>query len=96
MNLSTEILKAQHIGVRNFKKTISSTMLEEVLVITDRGKPVSVNLPYEELLELIDLFDELDDRETLSTIAEARESISKAPEGIAVSSVFGEFRKNRE
>jgi hypothetical protein len=56
--------------VRDFKTQLSSKLLGDLLVITDRGKPVSVNLPYSDVLELIDILDELTDPETLAMIAE--------------------------
>lgn len=75
MSIAVDLLKADRIGIRDFKKHLSAKLLNNLLLITDRGKPVSVNLPYGDVLELVDILDELTDIETLKTVAEGREAI---------------------
>jgi hypothetical protein len=96
MGVSTEILKARKLGVREFKEHVSKKLLGGLLVITDRSKPISVNVPYDELLELVDILDELSDRETLSIIAKGREAIDRGEEGIPVEEVFERIKAKRK
>jgi len=58
MGIATDLLKADHIGIRELKKKLSASFLKKPLIITDRRMPVSVNLPYSDMLELIDILDE--------------------------------------
>ncbi|GAG68990.1 unnamed protein product [marine sediment metagenome] len=95
MSLATNLLKASHIGIRNFKKLLSTKLLDELIVITNRGTPVSVNIPYSDALELIDILDELADLETISAVEEARKAIRSGVTGIPVSDLFNRIRKKR-
>ncbi len=92
MSIATDLLKADHMGIRDLKEHLSAKLLEKVLVITDRGAPMSVNLPYSDVLELTDLLDELLDLETIGTIREAREAIKAGAKGVAVSNLFRKIR----
>ncbi len=95
MSLATNLLKASHIGIRNFKKLLSTKLLDELFVITNRGTPVSVNIPYSDALELIDILDELADLETITAVEEARKAIGTGVTGIPVSDLFNRIRKKR-
>ena len=92
MSIATELLKAEHIGIRELKEHLSKENLENFLVITDRGRPISVNLPYEDVMELVDILDELGDLETIETIKEAREAIRAGAKGIPVSRLFKKLK----
>ena len=93
MSIATDLLKAQHIGIRDLKEHLSKVNLERPLVITDRGQPVSVNLPYEDIMELVDILDELTDPQTIATIIEAREAVKAGAKGIPVSKLFKKLRR---
>ncbi len=88
MSIATDLLKANHIGIRNIKEHLSTRLLKDILVITDRGTPVSVNLPYSDVLELADIMDELTDLETVATIREGRKAIQEGAKGISVAHLF--------
>ena len=92
MSVSTDFLKARHVGVRDFKSHLSKIYLNRVLVITDRGNPISVNVPYEELLELVDMLDEMSDAETSKTVEEGRKAIRAGAKGVPVSEIFKKVR----
>ena len=96
MKLAIDILKARHIGIRDLKEHLSKNFLNEVLVITDRGNPISVNLPYSDLLELIDILDELSDADTIEAIQEGRKAIRTGVEGIPVSNLFAKIKSKRK
>lgn len=95
MSIAIDLLKTQHIGIRDLKEHLSTKVLDEPIVITDRGTPVSVNLPYSDMLELIDILDELSDSETIKTVLEGREAIKEGVEGIPVSNLFDKIRTQR-
>ena len=94
MTTATEILKAGHVGVREFKEHVSAESLKKITVITDHGKPISVNLPYDEVLELMDILDELRDETVVKAVSEGRRSIKAGQEGIGVSKLFNKLKTN--
>jgi len=91
MSVATDLLKAHHIGIRDLKGHLSTSFLNEILVITDRGTPVSVNLPYSDVLELVEILDELSDPETIATIQEGRKAIKTGTKGIPVANLFSKI-----
>ena len=95
MSIATTILKADHIGVRDLKAHLSVKVMAKPLVITERGVPVSVNLPYQEVMELTDLLDELSDRDVLSAVSEGRKAINKGAKGISVAHLFNRIGPKR-
>jgi hypothetical protein len=96
MKLAIELLKAHRIGIRDFKEHLSTQSLRYPLIITDRGTPISVNLPYSEVLELLDIIDELLDSETLMGVREARKTIKAGVRGIPVARLFNQIRSKRQ
>ena len=96
MSISTDLLKARRMGVRDFKEHISTKYLKKPLVITDRGAPLSVNLPYADMVELMDILDELTDPETLAMVRKGRGAVKKGTRGIPVSKLFNRIRQSRE
>ncbi len=96
MSIATHLLKAHRVGIRNFKEHLSTKSLREPLIVTDRGTPVSVNLPYSDVLELLDIVDELSDLATVSTIYEGRNAIRLGAKGIPVSRLFDRIRSKRQ
>lgn len=96
MKIAIDLLKASHIGVRELKGTLTTKLLKEPLVITDRGIPVSVSLPYSDLLEIIDIIDEISDAQTVETVREAREAMREGSPGIPVANLFKKLRTQRK
>jgi len=92
MTTAVDLLKAKHCGVREYKGHLSTAFLKDFVVITDRGKPISVNLPYEEMLEILDIFDEIVDPEIVNDVLEGRKSIKSGGKGIPVSNLFNKLR----
>jgi len=92
MSVSADILKAKRVGMREFKSHVSKKFLNEMIVIYERNAPVSVNVPYEELLELADILDETTDPETLKIVAVGRRTIKAGTKTIRVSETFKKFK----
>ncbi len=88
MSIATNILKAPHVGIRDLKIHLSSLLKKGSLIVTERGKPVNVILPYSDMIELLDMLDEITDPETIKAIQEGRKAISTGVKGIPVSNVF--------
>lgn len=93
MSIAADFLKASHVGIRELKTRLSTEFLSNPLVITDRGEPVSMNLPYSDMLELIDILDEFSDMETFEAVREGRRAITSGVKGIPVSNLFRKMRK---
>lgn len=97
MNIATDLLKSNHIGIRDLKEHLSKLLKKnEPLVITDRGTPVNVILPYSDMLELMDILDELSDLETLQAIQEGRKAIKAGAKGIPVSKLFSKIKSKHK
>lgn len=96
MSIAAELLKAPHLGIRDIKERLSRRLLKDVLIITDRGIPVSVNLPYADMLEWVDIIDELTDLETINRVREGRKAVHEGAQGIPVVQLFKKIRANRE
>ncbi len=88
MSIATSILKAPHVGIRDLKIHLSSLLKKGSLIVTERGKPVNVILPYSDMIELLDMIDEITDPEIIKIMQEGRKAISTGVKGIPVSNVF--------
>ena len=96
MNAATILLKAKKVGVRSFRDSVSRYIREHrPIVITEHGTPESVLLPYEDMLEIIDVLDELQDEGLLKTIAEGRRAIKTGGTGVAASKTLLKYLKKR-
>lgn len=97
MGIATDLLKSNHIGIRDLKEHLSKLLKRnEPLVVTDRGTPVNVILPYSDMLELMDILDELSDLETLRAIQEGRKAIKAGAQGIPVSKLFSKIKSKHK
>lgn len=97
MTLAAILLKAPHIGVRQFKARLSRFLKGgSPLIITERGVPVDVVIPYAEAIEMVDLIDEATDLETLKAVEEGRKAIKAKKEGVSVPRLFLRARKARK
>lgn len=92
MRIATDLLKATHIGIRELKGHLTAESLKEPLVITDRGVPVSINLPYSDILELVDILDEMTDSHTEKLVKESRRAVRSGAKGLPVVRLFKKMR----
>lgn len=89
MSIANVLLRAKSVGVRNFRDSVSRFIgKHEPFIITERGTPASVLLPYEDVLEIVDVLEELEDKETLKLVAQGRRAIRRGVKGISVSASF--------
>lgn len=96
MDFAMDLIKASHVGIKEMKANLTRKLLRNFLVITDRGKPVSINLPYSDVEEIMDIFEELSDPETVTAVFEARKARKTKGKGVSVIKVFEDFRRKRK
>ena len=85
MAMALDLLRAPHIGIREFKDKISSLVnRRKTLILTDHGEPSSVLIPYQDMLELIDILEEIHDPKARSLVTSGRKSVKQGVEGIPV------------
>ncbi len=89
MTISNALLRAKSVGVRNFRDGVSHFIgKHEMFIITEHGNPTSVLLPYNDVLEIVDILEELEDKKVLKLVAEGRRAIAKGARGISASASF--------
>ena len=89
MSLTTELLKAPHVGVRELRNRLSEFLLKDKpVVVTKHGAPQKVILAYSDMLALTDLIDELADPVALQAVLEGRTAIRSGAIGIPVSDLL--------
>ncbi len=97
MSLSTDLLKSEHVGIKKLKTHLSRHIKNnKPIIVTDRGVPVDVVVPYADMIELLDMVDELTDMKTIRTIMEGRKAIRSGAKGIPVSNLFDRVREKRK
>ena len=72
------LLKAKHIGIKEIKNHLSALLkTRKPMVATDRGKPTYFFIPYNEMVEIVEILEELSDPETLQRVQEGRRAYKK-------------------
>ena len=97
MTVVTALLNAKHIGVRDLREHLSKRLKEKkAIVVTEHGAPTKVILSYQDVVELIEVLDELQDRAAIQAVQEGRKEIKAGREGIPVSRLFHRIREARK
>jgi len=74
----SQIMKATHMGVRELKNTLPSVLKShKPVVATEHGKPTYFLLPYEEMVEIVEMLEEARDSQLVSLVAEGRKAYGK-------------------
>jgi hypothetical protein len=94
MSIAADLLKASHIGIREFKGLLTAKSLKEPLIITDRGIPISVSLPYSDVIELVDILEEIADPKTVSLVQEGRRTVKNGAKVIPAADLFKKMREH--
>ena len=83
MAIALNLLRARHVGIREFKENMSVFLKKRgLLIVTEHGEPTRVVVPYAEMLEMVDLIEELNDPQTRTFVAEGRRAIRSGAKGI--------------
>ena len=78
MTLAAQLLRAEPIGVKELKNTLSAVLKrKKPRVVTDHNKPRHFLIPHEDMLEIVEVLEELSDPKLLRQVAEGRESYRK-------------------
>lgn len=97
MTIAAMLLKAPHVGVRELKAHLSQFLKKKSpFIVTERGVPVDVVLPYAEVIEMVELIDEAADFNALSAVHEGRHAVKEGAKGIPVLRLFNKIRKQRK
>lgn len=72
------LLKARHVGIKELKNRLSELLrTRQPLVATDRGEPTYFFVPYDEMVEVVEILEELSDPETVKRVQEGRTAYQK-------------------
>ena len=72
------LLKAKHIGIKEIKNHLSGILKKhQPVVATDRGQPTYFFIPYDEMIEMVEIFEELSDPATVQRVQEGRKAYKK-------------------
>lgn len=83
------LLRAGHIGVKELKTHLSQVLkVERPWVVTDRGQPTRFLLPYDDVVELVEMLEELSDRATLRRVAAGRRAVIRKTRGVPVATLW--------
>ena len=78
MTVASLLRKAKPVNVREAQAKLSRLIRSKSpSMVLSHGKPVSFLIPYEEMLDLVDMLDELKDTKLLEEIARARVEYAK-------------------
>ena len=89
MSIAVDLLKSEHIGIRDLKEHMSKVLKKrKTFIVTDRGVPINVILPYSDIVELADIMEELSDSKTIEIVREGRLAIKSGSKGVPVSRLF--------
>lgn len=78
MTTASLLRKAKPVNVREAQAKLSQLIRSKApSMVFSHGKPVSFLIPYEEMLDLVELLDELKDKKLLQEIARARSEYAK-------------------
>lgn len=72
------LLRAKHVGIKELKDHLSELLRNhEPIVATDRGAPTYFLIPYDEMIEVVEILEELSDPEIVRNIQEGRKAYKK-------------------
>src|SRR5688572_10819071 len=77
MSVAT-LLRARHVGIRELKDHLSEWLGKQApLVATDRGQPTHFVVPYDEMIEIVEILEELSDSGLVERVQAARAGYQK-------------------
>ena len=93
MTLTTELLRAPHIGVRELSRNVSSFMKRKSVVVVEvKGQKNKVIISQDELIDLIELLQDLQDRELLELVRESRAAAASGAKEVPIEDVFKKLK----
>ena len=96
MTLSSALLKASHIGIRDLKMHLSEKLkTQKPLVVTDHGRPTQVIIPYGDIVELAEILEELRDPQLIKAVQLSRKNEKEALKESPAADLFHKIRALR-
>src|SRR3989338_5033811 len=97
MTVATALLNAKYIGVRELREHLSKRLKGRgAIVVTEHGTPTKVILSYQDVIELIEVLDELQDKAAIQSVQEGRKAVRGGAEGVPVNRLFNQIRESRK
>ncbi|MCX5794177.1 MAG: type II toxin-antitoxin system prevent-host-death family antitoxin [Elusimicrobia bacterium] len=70
-----QILKARHVGVKELKNNLSMLLrTHKPIVATDRGQPAYMLIPYDEMVDLLEMLEESRDQALVAMVQSGRKA----------------------
>lgn len=97
MTTATDLLKAPHYGIKDFKTHISKRIKSrQPIVLCEHGEPRKAVIDYGEYVGMLELMEELRDDKLFKLIHEGRKSIQKGGAEVDVLESFSKIRASRK
>jgi hypothetical protein len=97
MRLAIDLLRSPHVGLRELREGLSANLRKNrTMIVTDRGVPKNVILPYADVIEILEMIDELTDATTLKNIREGRAAVRAGAPGVPFSRLAREIRSGNK
>ncbi|MBI5410585.1 MAG: hypothetical protein HZA21_01185 [Nitrospirae bacterium] len=92
MTTAALLRKAKPVNVREAQAKLSQLISSKVpSLVLSHGKPVSFLMPYEEMLDLVEMLEELKDQKLLKEIAKARSEYAQG-KSVSAERLFQKMR----
>ena len=77
MNVAS-LLRAKHVGIKELKDHLSALLKKhQPLVATDHGDPTYFLVPYEDMIEIVEILEEISDPTVVRSMQEGRRAYKK-------------------
>ncbi len=72
------VKEGKYVGIRELRENLADVLKSrQTYFVTDHGKPVKAMVPYEVLLELLEMIEELKDKSLIQEVAQGRKEYQK-------------------
>lgn len=96
MTNALELLRAPHLGIKDFKTHLSARIkTRHPVILMDRGKPKKVVVDYAEFIALIELVEEIQDKDLVRLVREGRDAALEGQAEIDAQAALGKLRSRR-
>lgn len=86
------ILNADYLGIKEFKEHLCKILKKnKPHIITEYGKPKQFIIPYNEMIEIVEILEEMSDPEFIKEIQTSRKSYKKGKEQVPVNKLWAEL-----
>lgn len=90
---SIDLLRAEHVGIRELKANISSyAHARKSIIATDHGKPIKVLVSYKVMVSMLEMLRDLLDTKMSSALRRGRKAIATGAAGIPARRTLGKAR----